>query len=181
MAKLTFAQVNELLKYDPKTGKLFWMPRTREMFGSDQLWKMWNSRFSGKEAFTSDDGNGYRQGAILGKLYRAHRVIWLLQYGEWPKDEIDHINGCRSDNTIINLRLVSTEENSRNQKVRNTNTSGYVGVFRDKRGNDGKWYAAICSRGRNIHIGVFETVDAAIEARKLAEKEFGFHPNHGRA
>lgn len=56
-----------------------------------------------------------------------------------------------------------------------------MGFFYVKRGNDGKWYAAICSRGRNIHIGVFETVDAAIEARKLAEKEFGFHPNHGRA
>ena len=38
-----------------------------------------------------------------GELYRAERVAWLLQTGEWPEGEIEHINGDHGDNRWANL------------------------------------------------------------------------------
>jgi hypothetical protein len=67
MAELTFAEISKLLKYDPETGKLFWLPRPVEMFsdaflGSEWSAKKWNTRYAGKEAFTALDGRGYHYG-----------------------------------------------------------------------------------------------------------------------
>lgn len=51
------------------------------------------------------------------KLFSAHRVIWFLQTGLWPDDNlvIDHINGARNDNRWMNLRQVTTAENNANR------------------------------------------------------------------
>ena len=43
-----------------------------------------------------------------------------------------------------------------------------------------KWYARITVDGKNIHLGTFDTEDEAIQARKLAEKKYRFHENHGK-
>lgn len=124
--QLTFAKVNRLLIGDPLTGKLVWKRRPLPMFRNGSAFEVWNTKHAGKEAFTHQDENGYFCGGILGKTYRAHRIIWLLHYKKWPKAVIDHINGDPSDNRIINLRDVPQAENARNTKASRLNAGGVV-------------------------------------------------------
>lgn len=180
MAELTFAEISKLLKYDAETGKLFWLPRPVEMFpGSPHgspaaVAQMWNKRFAGKEALTATMANGYRSGNLLKKLYLAHRVIWILATGRWPEHHIDHINGNPADNRIENLRDVSRFGNMRNTRIHKRNTSGHSGIRWDTRRE--KWVVFIGSK----YIGGFQEKSDAITARKTAEKDHGYHENHGR-
>ena len=183
MTELIYHTVACLLKPDFETGKLAWLPRTPDMFATgkqvaEHSCNAWNTRYAGKEAFTAVNGSGYLCGAILGRTYRAHRIIWLLHSGEWPSADLDHINGRREDNRIINLRAVSRTENLKNQRLSTKNTSGVLGVCWHK--SREKWAARINVSGRKMHIGYFESFDAAVAARKAANIEYGFHENHGR-
>lgn len=136
----------------------------------------WNCRYAGKEAFTAIDGTGYRSGRIFNKTYHAHRIICVLQSGEWP-EEVDHINGDRSDNRWGNLRHVTKRENSKNKRISVLNTSGVTGVYWDK--SKGKWFASIQVGGKTKFLGYHATIDLCTSARKSAELQFGFHANHG--
>ena len=51
--------------------------------------------------------NGYLRIRIDGRYYYSHRLAWLYQFGEWPSEDLDHINGVRDDNLIANLRCAS--------------------------------------------------------------------------
>lgn len=168
--------LRKLLKYDPATGKLFWKERTIE-FHPRSL-KMVNAKFAGKEALCTINKKGYFGGEIFAVRYQAHRVIWAMHYGEWPTDQVDHINGNPIDNRIENLRVVSSRENSRNQKVRSTNHSGVMGVTWQS--NRKCWYVRISIDGEHDHyVGRFRNLDEAIAARKAAELKHGYHENHG--
>lgn len=175
-------ELRKLLRYEPDTGKLFWRARSVALFSStgrrsaNHACALWNSRFAGKEAFTADDGGGYKSGGIFCRLHRAHRVIWALHHDEWPTHEIDHINGVKDDNRIVNLRDVSHIENSRNTRRSSNNTSGHMGVGWNKA--RGKWEARI-KVGRQIYLGLFDVFEDAVAARKAAEIKYGFHENHG--
>mgnify|MGYP001168866129 CR=1 FL=1 len=159
-----------LLDYKPETGLLYWKHRASAP-------KEWNSRYAGQQAFTSDDGSGYRVGAINNKNTRAHRVIWKIMHDEEP-EQIDHINGDRSDNRIENLRAVINADNGRNQKLRVSNSSGVMGVGFCKRA--GKWRVRITINGKDKHLGIYKSYSEAVAARLTAEKLHGFHENHGR-
>lgn len=183
MAELSYAQVSALLKYDSETGKLYWLERPVEMFAdgghlAQHNCDKWNAKHCGKEAFYSRDGRGYLHGAIFGKIYSTHRVIWLFEKGEWPKLNIDHINGDKTDNRIENLRDVSTAENAKNTRRSSLNKSGVSGVSWYKA--SGMWRARIRDCGKEIHLGHFTDKESAVAARKKAEKDRGYHPNHGR-
>lgn len=174
--------LRKLLRYEPETGKMFWRERTPDMFtrgGQSAEWacNKWNSRWAGEEAFTAIGGRGYKEGSILGRNYRAHRVIWAIVHGEWA-EEIDHIHGVKDDNRISELRAVTSVENGRNKKRPSTNTSGVVGVRWNKRVQ--KWHVCITVGGNYKHLGLFTEFDEAVAARKSAEVKFGFHENHGR-
>lgn len=173
--------LRKILRYDSETGKLFWRARTIDMFQHakvpEQVFKSWKTRFQGKEAFTAIR-DGYRIGIINQKRLSAHRVAWAIYHGEWPSDEIDHINGNRSDNRIENLRAVSRAENTRNRKLRSDNKSGVHGVYFIA--SIGKWAARINVNKKERHLGTFETKVEAIKARKEAEESAGYHTNHGR-
>lgn len=181
MAALTFAQVSQLLKYDPETGRLFWKERPASFFSdpySSTKAARWNGRFAGKEAFTTTLVSGYKTGTILNKDYYAHRIAWILTFQDWPDNQIDHINGNKADNRIANLRDVTDRENHLNQRRRGDNTSGVIGVryFPPTK----RWHAYISIDGKRIPLGNYRYFDAAVAARKAAEKVLGFHPNHGR-
>ena len=175
--------LRKLLRYDAGTDKLFYLARTEDMFedgaqSARHRCARWNSMYSGKEAFSSVTITGYLIGSIHGKKLYAHRVIWAMETGEWPSDEIDHVNGVRSDNRIQNLRSVSHAVNLRNQKRSANNTSGATGVYWSKGAS--KWAARIVYGGVSKHLGVFDRFEDARGARKSAEVEHGFHHNHGR-
>ena len=122
--------------------------------------------------------NGYRCVAYENKNYLVHRVIWLLVHGEWPPNQIDHINGVRDDNRLCNLRTATSIENARNSKKRKTNTSGATGVMWNKQKQ--KWHAVIGSDGNRKHLGFFKEWWDAVCSRKAEEHRRGYHPNSGR-
>ena len=167
----------EAFACDPGTGFLHWEPRPEDTFATPRAARIWNTRFAGKRAGTVDR-NGHRQVKWNGGTHREHRIIWRLVTGEWPKDEIDHINGVYGDNRWENLREASRVENARNQKQRTDNTSGRVGVCFDRERR--RWVAWVGLRGRTKFLGRFATKEEAVAARTAAEIKYGFHPNHGR-
>jgi hypothetical protein len=107
----------------------------------------------------------------------AHRVAFAHFYGHWPTDKVDHINQNRSDNRIENLRDVSPQENSQNQKLSKRNTSGVTGVTWHNQRK--KWMAQITVSLKTHTLGIYEKKADAIAARKDAERRFGFSANHG--
>lgn len=162
--------LSKRLRYEPETGKLFWLD-------CEEMPNNWRTRFSTREAFTADNGNGYRVGNIKNVKFKAHRVIWALHQGQWPSDQIDHINGIRTDNRISNLRVVSCQENSRNQFMQKNNTSGVTGVSWCTYA--GMWRAQISIDGRNKSLGYYSTLEAATEARAEASRQHGYTDRHG--
>jgi len=174
---VSHAEVCNLLRYDEKTGFLFWKERGVHYFkhdgriSADARMRAWNTRRAGKPAFTADNGGGYKKGLLLGKKYKAHRLIWFIVYGEWPP-MIDHINGDPSDNRILNLRSADISINMRNMRRRVDNTSGKSGVSYNKRGR--VWISHISVNGKRIHLGRFKTYDEAIVRRAAAEKKHGY-------
>ena len=114
--------------------------------------------------------------SIDHKGYGAHRLAWLYVYGEWPKNEIDHIDGNGLNNAISNLRDVTSAENRRNQRINTNNLSGHIGVSLIKKG---KWQAYINVNKKQIRIGYFNNIEDAIKAREKASSEYGYHENHG--
>ena len=153
--------LRKLLRYEPETGKLFWLPRPAEMFPDARAAKSWNTKWAGKVAFTAPHNRGYRHGAIFKQRYLAHRLIWAMQTGEWPKAEIDHVNNNPVDNRWSNLRAATRSENTQNTSSRKGATSKYLGVCRIKK--SGKWAASIGSGGVRTVLGRF---DCEIEAAR---------------
>ena len=177
--------LRKLLRYDPETGELFWRERDDSIFsdgghgGRCGAACRWNGKWAGKQALSYVNKNGYKVGGIMGGVYKSHRVIWAIIHGAWPIRQIDHINGCKYDNRVENLRVVDHQENMKNQPLRSTNTSGVSGVGWNRRTK--KWCANISSGGVQNYLGEFQDKGDAIAARKEAEVEYGFHENHGRA
>lgn len=148
------------------------------MFSTARSHSIWNARYSGRQAFTAKDRDGYFQGSFLGQRLRTHRVVFALTHGDWP-DVVDHIDGDRTNNRISNLRNVSQAENARNVRAPTRNTSGQVGVCWIAARQ--RWKAQIMRDGKGITIGWFADFADAVAARAQAERDFGFHVNHGRA
>lgn len=123
----------------------------------------------------SKGSHGYLMTAIQGKNYLNHRLIWLYMKGYLP-EQVDHINHDKLDNRWINLREVTTLENLRNTGVSKNSLTKVNGVSRYKNSR----YRAYVTIGRKqIHLGVFDTLEEAITARKQADINYGFHENHG--
>jgi len=169
----------KLLLYIPETGKLFWKPRSKQFFKNECEIQMrrWNGMYANTEAFTTVNSAGYLKGAIAGKHLVAHRVAWVVFWGNLPKGPLDHINGIKTDNRIFNLREVTASENAKNASMRHDNKSGTTGI--SKQGNS--WVAQIGGVKNRVYLGSFSSLDAAKAARRRAEQSLGYHPNHGRS
>ena len=181
--------LNGLLSYEPETGVLTWKERTPDMFKDnsvltrEQLCNRWNSQCAGKEA-GSVNKVGYRKIELDGSRWFAHRLAYYMDTGKEPRN-IDHINGKKDDNRLSNLRCVTQSENMKNARLRCDNTSGNAGVYYDKR--KGYWRAYINLDKVLVLLTNHETgkkyftdkIDA-IYARYWAERDAGYHENHGR-
>lgn len=115
------------------------------------------------------NNNGYISIGIDGKEYGAHRLAWLYIHDELPLCEIDHKDRNRSNNAILNLRVVTSSENNHNRGMYKTNKSGCKGV--SFAGN--RWRASISVDGKRINLGRFEKYSEAVDARMDAETLYG--------
>ena len=162
--------LRELLRLDADTGRLFWLPRPREMFATQRAFATWNARYAGQEAFTSDDGRGYRVGAIFNRNYRSHRVIFALHHGRWPEGDVDHRDTDPSKNLPENLREATRQQNLQNSNGK-AGTSRFRGV---------SWYPASrkwtarCTDGdgKPRYLGRFADEEEAARAYDRAAREW---------
>lgn len=164
--------LRQLLRYEPDTGKLFWRERGVEWFrggkySPDRVCRIWNKKYSGREA-GSPNGHGYLRINIGAARFLSHRVIWAMMFGHWPADEIDHINGSRSDNKISNLREADRSQNGHNKGAPKSNVSGRKGVSWHKHGR--KWQVKLGVNGQQYYLGLFSDFDQAVEVRAEAAR-----------
>jgi hypothetical protein len=145
---ITQNYLKELLHYNPDTG----------------LFTRLTSRGGAKAGAVAGGKHhsGYISIQVDGKLYAAHRLAWLYQFGHWPTDQLDHINGVCHHNAIANLRQATRSQNGQNTKMYNSNTSGFFGVSYYKA--SGKWLAKIKIGGKRKQLGYFNTPEEASEA-----------------
>lgn len=173
------SELKTLLHYNPYTGIFTWNTRSRSYFITDSTWKMWNTRFAGTIAGTTRVNiKSYKIIQVKRQRYYIHRLAFLFMTGEFPTQQVDHINGDGTDNRWCNIRSVTSRENSKNSRLRSDNTSGCVGVSWFKSRN--KWCVRIKHRGVYLSCGYFNNKEDAIRVRKLAEIEYGYHDNHGQ-
>ena len=141
--------VRSILGYNPDTGVIAW-----------KVAKANNIRVGDVAGNTNN--TGYMQVCIDGRRYCTHRIAWLIYYGRWPRDQLDHINGVTTDNRIVNLREASRAENMQNKASASGSTSRFVGVHWDAR--SGMWRAQIMIGGKKKHIGRFQKEAEAASA-----------------
>jgi hypothetical protein len=178
---LSFDYVNSILRYDPETGVLTWRERQREHFATVRAWNAWNTKYSGTEAGKVDEGRNtfYCRVKIGGHRHQAHRLCYLLFWGVWPEQHIDHIDGDGLNNRWDNLRDVPNQKNLRNAQQRSDNTSGVTGVSWHKTRK--KWRADIKVDGRCVYLGLFDTLEEAAAARLAANEQYNYTKRHGVA
>ena len=145
---LTHARLLEVLFYDKQTGVF-----TRKASG---------------RVVGSDNGNGYLKISIDDTQHRAHRLAMYYVTGEWPTDQVDHIDGNRSNNVWVNLRQLNGQENTHNQRgPHKTGTTGFLGV----RAHKGRFHAVIAVDRKRKHLGTFDTAESAHAAYVAAKRQ----------
>ena len=113
--------------------------------------------------------HGYLQCQINRKKYKKHRLVyyannqdWDITDGSMATNSIDHIDGDKLNNNIINLRVVTHQQNHFNR----TKAKGYTWDKHHK-----KWQAKIAVNGKTIHLGYFENEQDAhqeyLEAKQI--------------
>ena len=149
--ELTKDLLNEYFEYNKETGDLI-----RKVAISQSK--------VGDIAGYTNKSDGYVYINFLGKTFPAHRLVWILHFGTNPSCDIDHINCIRNDNRIENLRAATRSENLHNSSARLRNTTGHKGITYVKNGKK-KWKAYVTINYKFNYIGVFNTIEEAINAR----------------
>lgn len=146
---LSQSRLKEVLLYIPESG-LFYRKNSERVAGTTNIY-------------------GYRYVTVDSVLYYGHRLAWLYMTGEWPPDEVDHINRIRDDNRWDNLRSASRREN-RGNMLSKRNTSGVKGVYWNK--EKGLWQAQIASGATCRYLGRFVSIEEAKTAYDTAAREY---------
>jgi len=151
--ELTQDLLNELFEY--RDGVLYW-----------KVAKSNNVKVG--DVAGSLNGRGYLYTRINSKKYLTHRIIFLMHHGYLPYC-LDHIDGNKINNRIENLRPATTSENCRNSRIGKNNTSGFKGV--SWYAPCKKWKARLMINKKEKYIGLFKTLEEAVEAVKKAREE----------
>jgi HNH endonuclease len=157
MDKISHAELLGILDYNPETGVFSWkIPRPKIRVGN----------IAG-----SLHHKGYVHIELMGKHYAAHRLAWFYVTGEWPKDQIDHINMNKSDNSFKNLREATNGQNRANTN-KSINKTGFKGVSYHHWMTKKPYQAAIRHNKKTIYLGCFKTAEKAHEVYKEAAIKF---------
>jgi hypothetical protein len=159
---MTIDELRRLFRYDPHTGKVFWLVGHRR----------------GKEAGTVNL-EGYVRisvGNNPARYAKAHRVAMALMRGEIIPDamHVDHLNGDKTDNRAVNLRVCTAKENGENSRRSKNNTSGFKGVSRLGNGLQKRFRAFICHNRKQIHLGCYDSAEDAHAAYLKAAADLGW-------
>ena len=119
------------------------------------------SRNDKKKSCGSYDSYGYLKIKIKGRSFSAHRLAWFLYYGVEPSKELDHINGDRADNRILNLMEVTRAENNYNRYHRPNKATGCVGI--STKNCKSHILYQVHYRNKNYY---FDSLEEAIQFRK---------------
>lgn len=90
------------------------------------------------------------------KTILGHRLAWWFEYGYFPK-MLDHINRCRHDNRICNLREADHKLNASNLSLNKLNKTGKSGVH--KRGDKYIVHA------NGYYVGIYNRLEEATVIR----------------
>lgn len=152
----------ECFLYERDTGKLFWKARPLKHFGSIRSQRRWNTRYAGKEAFTTANIHGYKTGAVYKRLYLAHRIIWKLVTSREPV-LLDHIDRDTGNNRFENLRQATNGQNQLNRRGAENRGVHLMA--------SGKWLASVQKDRQYFLVGTFETFEKAKAARRAKMRE----------
>lgn len=154
--KISHQELVDLVTYESETGLMRWKKRISR---KGKVCVVIGSRKAGRNRL---------QAKIHGTVYSLHRLVWFYVHGEWPSEEIDHINGNAADNRIENLRVVSRRVNQENLRIAKRNSSTRLLGVSPARG--GKFRAAIRAKGVFHHLGHFDTAEEAHNAYLEAKR-----------
>lgn len=173
--------LHERLRYDPETGSLTWRTPDRTRFATLNAFTTWRTRFANRPA-GKRRSDGYISVRLTvdgsSRAFLAHRLAWFMVHDRWPAGQIDHINGNRSDNRIVNLREVSAAENRLNMKCPAVSSTGVPGVSWCR--TTKSWLVRANINRRTKNLGRYRDFDTAVAVRKAAEQQNGYHANHGQ-
>lgn len=154
--------LKSLLHYNPDTGVLMWLGRSRDHFNNERLADNWNKLFAWKDV--NESPQVYRNTLTFnGVKYTLSRIAYFMHHGEMH-DRVVYIDEDNSNNRITNLRVVDQDGDAITRKISKNNMSGYTGVAWRK--DCKRWVAHITVGYKRIHLGYFEDIDDAIAARK---------------
>jgi len=109
--RITHEDLLEVLDYNPETGVFHW----KTAMGSRAL--------AGDVAGTFCEG--YWVIRIYGRGYSAARLAWFYMTGDWPVNQIDHIDREKLNNRFENLRDVTAKVNCENRDISYMQTEEY--------------------------------------------------------
>ena len=111
--------------------------------------------------------SGYRQIRIDYENYLAHRLAWFYVHGAWPDGEVDHIDGATDNNRLVNLRVVTRQQNRWNYSLRPRKG----GILRNIRFKDNRPHVTFARGNQRIYHKAFPTICAALKERNRLAKE----------
>ncbi len=130
---------------------------------SQYKWNAWRNKYKHNITFYAIH-TIFRKGKNPSAI-RMHRMILGVTD---PKIQVDHRNCNGLNNQKKNLRICTDQQNKQNRGKQRNNTSGYKGVFFNKRFK--KWTAIIGVDGKLKHLGYFKSPKQASIAYKKAQK-----------
>lgn len=118
----------------------------------------------GKRAGYTNKSDGRRYIKVKNKRYSESRLAWFYVKGTWPKRDVEHRDGDKTNNKWKNFRLATRTQNQGNAKPRVL----LKGVTRVR---TGKYTAQIQRNMCKMHLGTFDTAEEAHAAYAAAAKK----------